>query len=325
MKKFSIGIILLLTALTANAEITSTDAAEFLLHNPAKKYKLPDKINITSVEALTNPMFSSNENIKFQQGLQNFKVLQNLSNRGNPYAAYNVGMYMMLNKDKLGFDFSEVLLQFKKASDQGVLDAKYSLALIYQQQFLEVSTLVNTKDKSQIRLSEKEKKELKKQIKVDGGKFKKIAHQYILELAQLGHEKSFLASCNSYITGEILRPSIINAAICYNNSIRIYETPIAYGRLAKIYFDAPDFNDLEFERKGISLAQIGTKKGDTYAMTILGKQLIYPNYPDNSNIELGIKLIKGAAAHGDPIAIDYMRSYFDDAGRLLRQPNNPSQ
>ena len=95
--------------------------------------------------------------------------------------------------------------------------------------------------------------------------------------------------------------------------------------MAKIYFDGPDFNDVEFERKGMSLAQTGAEKGDTYAMAILGKQLIYPRHLAYSNIELGTQLIKTAAAHGDPIAIDYMRSLFDGAGRLLRQPNKPSQ
>lgn len=325
MKRLAFGIVLLLTALNVNAEITQAQAASFLIHNPAQKYKLPNTVNRTSVEALTPPMFSLNEKVKFSQGLQNFKVLQNLSNRGNSYAAYNVGLYMMLNKSKLGFDFSEVLVQLKKASDQGVLDAKYSLALIYQQQFMEVSSLVNTENKAALKLSKKEELELKNQIKADADEFKKIGQQYVLELAQLGHEKAFLASCNSYITGDFLKRSVLNAAVCYDNAIRIYDSHIAYGRLAKIYFDAPDFATPQFEQKGIDLAKVGAEKGDTYAMTILGKQLIYPNYLAYSNIDLGTQLIQGAAAHGDPIALDYMRSLFDGSGRLLRQPNKPSE
>lgn len=325
MKKILVGTIFLLTALAAQAGVPSSDAASFLLQHPAPKYKLPDTAAITSVEELTKPMFSLYEKVKFIEGLKNFQILQNLSNRGNPYAAYNVGIYMMLNREKLGFKFSDALLQLKKASDQNVVDAKYALALIYQQRSIEVSTLVNTADQHQIILSPKEQIELNKQIKKDEIQFKNIANQYLLELAQLGHEKSFLAACNFYITGEVLKRNFLNAAICYDNAIRIYDQSVAYARLAKIYFDAPDFDEAVFEKKGMSLAETGARKGDTYAMAILGKQLIFPKFSGHSNIEMGTQLIQAAAAYGDPIGIDYMRLYFDKSGKLLIQPNKPIQ
>lgn len=313
-------------ATNTKADISPSQADYFLIKNPAHKYKMPKTNNVMRVEALAAPMFSSDDNIRYGQGLQNFKVLRNLAlNDNNPYALYNVGMYIMLTKHKLNFELSDALLYLKRASDLGVLEAKYALALIYQSQFFEVSTLVNTENKNPLSMSTKAKEELAKQIDVDAQKFKKISNQYILEAAQKGFEKAFLLACSSYITGDLLPKNTIKAAICYDNAVRFYDSPIAYGRLAKIYFDSPEFDGYEFESKGIELAKKGMQKNDAYSMAILGKQLIYPKHLPYSNSELGIKMIQGSAAIGEPIAIKYSRDFFDGSGRLLRQPTKPEE
>lgn len=308
------------------AQITPSQADSFLLNTPAYKYKLPQSDNLARIEALAAPMFSSVESTRYGQGFQNFQVLLNRAkNENEPYALYNVGMYMMLNKDKINFKLSEALVYLNKASELGVVDAKYALALIYRSQFMEVSTLVNTENKNPLKLSTSAKKELQQQISKDADAFKQVAQQYILEAARLGHEKAFLMSCTSYQTGEFLPKNNQKAAVCYNNAIRYYDSSSAYGLLAKIYFSDPVFDSFEYETKGVELAKKGMEKNDSYAMAILGKQLVYPKHLNYSNAEVGVKLIQAAAAIGEPTGISYARQYLDGAGRLLVQPTKPAE
>lgn len=320
------GILIGLASINLHAEITPAQAEVFLLKTPAHKYEFPKNNSVMRIEALAQPMFSSDDSVRYGQGLQNFKVLMNLiKNEDNPYALYNVGMYMMLNKNKLNFELSEALIYLKKASDLGVIDARYALALIYQSQFIEVSTLVNTENKNPLSMSNKAKAELKQQIAKDGDNFKALANQYILQAAQKGYEKAFLLSCASYITGDFLPKNTVKAALCYDNARRFYDSPKAYGQLARLYFEDPNFDSYEFESKGIELAKMGMAKNDAYSMALLGRQLLYPRHQSYSNMEVGVKLIQGAAAVGEPIGIKFSREFLDGSGRLLRQPTKPQE
>ena len=296
----------MLISFPVSATITTKEADYALLMAPATKYIQPKLVAYTTVEAYTKTMFSDNEKIRISSGFQNYKVVKNLADMGNPYAQYNASLYRIINQKYFDFEFGESLLLMKKAADAGVLDAKYSLGMLYQSRSLEISKLLNTHDYNL------------KEINKNSQRLLDLSYQYVLEAAFKGHEPSFMMSCNLYVRGVFLERSSKKAGLCYANAIRNYQAPAAYGILEKLYFDDPVFATAEYERAGFELAKTGALLGDTFAMSVLGLQMIYPEYSKPYDTERGIQLIKGAYAFNDPTAILYAKTYFDGSWRLLK-------
>ncbi|OIH12072.1 hypothetical protein A7M79_00875 [Acinetobacter baumannii] len=308
----------------ADISITRQMADYFLLKAPTRKYENPKRPNYQLVDSLTDALYDSNEKIRLSRGYQHYKQLRKMAENANSYAAYHSAMYMIQNKDQLGFSIREALVLLKQASDSGILDAKYALSVIYDHRSEDIATLINLPQaKEGKKLSKAQTVKIKEQIKVDADSLKKIGIQYTLELAQSGYAKSFYRACGYYLTGDYLEQSIAKASMCYGKAISAYDVPEAYGRLAKIYFDANLYDTLEYEKKGFELAEQGMQKGDDYAMAVLGKQLIYPKHVSYSNPDLGLVILKKAEAQGSAIASDYIKKYFDGSGRLIRPSTKP--
>lgn len=315
MKKLITSIVFFLS-IPAYANISTKEADYSLLTHPPTKYVQPDVVAYNIVENYTKPMFSQNEKLRIGTGYQHYKVVKNLADTGNPYAQYNASLFRMLNEQYFEFDLPESLLMMKKSADAGVLDAKYSLAMIYQKRSLEISKLLNEANIQ---------KDNEAEINNNASRLVDIANQYILEGAQKGHEKSYMMACNFYVRGQYLEKNSRKAAMCYENAIKVFKAPAAYGILAKIYFDDPLFESLAYEKQGMLFAKTGALLGDTFAMSILGMRLIYPKFIDYSDSEIGTELVKAAFQNGDPTAKIYAKQYFDGSWRLLRKPNKPSR
>lgn len=313
MKKYLTSILFFFT-IPVYANISTKEADYGLLTVPPAQYVQPHVVAYNLVENYTKPMFSKSEKLRLGLGYQNYKVVKNLADTGNPYAQYNAALYRILNEDYFEFDLPESLLMMKKAADSGVLDAKYSLAMIYQRRSLEISKLLNVA---------KNQKNNEAEINNNANRLVDIGTQYVIEGAQKGHEKSFMMACNFYVRGHYLEKNSIKAAMCYENAVKVFKAPAAYGILAKIYFDDPHFDSLEYEKQGITLAKTGALLGDTFAMSILGLRLIYPKFIDYSDAETGTELIKAAFQHEDPTAKTYAQKYFDGSWRLLMPPIKP--
>lgn len=311
-----------LTSINTFANYTPSEAASFLQHNLPRVQADTHSKKYPYVEGLLEPMFSTNKKVAESQGYRNYLNVLNYANQGNPYASYNAGIYMMLNKEKFNFELTDILILLKKGSDGGIFDSKYSLALIYMNKAEDVAEILN-KPQESVKTTEKDKKDRVAIIKRDAGRFRELSQQYILELASKGHEKAFLMACNYYVRGEFLPQDSLQAAVCYNNAVKGFNSNVAMGMLVKLYFDDPTFSGIEFEKKGIDLAKKASHKGNTYAMALLGKQLIYPKNLPYSDVEAGTKFLKMAANSGDELAISYMAKYFDGAGRLFIRPVKP--
>lgn len=313
--------LLLLSSVAAHADITPVQAERFLLFNPPQPIKDPAKVKYAAVEKLVGPMFSTDLSMRYGRGYTHFLNLKNMADQGNPYAAYNVALYMLINREKFKFDYMQTLLYLKQAKDGDIADAKYSLALIYQNQFTEVARMINPL------ASEQDKPSQKHQLTVqeDGKRLQHLSQQYILELSAMGHNKAYLSACNLYATGIYLPKDAVRAAMCYDNAIRVFDSMPAKSMLVQLYFSDPAFDSPVFEKRGVELAQKAVRLGDTRMMAILGRQLIYPKYLDYADVEAGSALIQSAAAQGDELAQRYLREYFDGSGRLLIRPSKPVQ
>lgn len=317
MKKFALGLLFLSSAVSA--EMSQQVADKFLIHNPVKPLVSKNNAYATQAESLAKAMFTGPYELRTTQGMQNYKVLLNYAKTGNPYASYNVGMYMVVHEGKFGFKLTDALLHLKIASDGGVDDAKYALALLYLNRADEISGLIQENSKSrgtghmltQVNLNN------------DAQKLKQISYQYIMELASIGYQKAFLMGCNFYAKGQYLKQDLMNAALCYNNAIKTYNSSEAMGLLAKIYFQDKNFDSREFELKGIELANKASQMGDAYAMALLGKQFIYPKYLPVSDVKTGTALIFGSAESGNELGVTYKRQFFDGSGRLIVRPPKP--
>lgn len=310
--KYLTLVTLALAPIVSNAEITPEQANRFLTIQPpmAMKNTLPKQYR--DLESMAKVMFFSDQKENAEQGYKNYLVMKNKADMNNPYAAYNVGVYQAIHQSKLKFDYKTTLLYLKKGADGGVDESKYALALIYANKSDEVSKIINTGSRLQ-------GESFSAEVERNGRQLRELSHQYILELAKKGHERAFLMACNYYVRGEYLEKSIEKAALCYNNAINVFDSGVARGLLAKIYFDSGYFNSIEFEKLGIELSKKAVEQNNVYAMVNLGKQLIHPRYASNSNIETGRLLLQGAAAHGDKVALDFLIKNFDDEGRL-KQP-----
>lgn len=288
-------------------------AEKILIHSPspAMSKKIPPQYK--DIEQLAVAMFSSDKKISLGEGYKNYLIVKNKADLSNPYASYNVGLYQIINRSFLKVDYNESLLYLKLAADGGIDDAMYSLALIYLNNTDEVAASINGPELIQS-LRHKDV------INEDKKRLREIGQQYVLDLARRGHEKAFMTACNFYTTGQIVTRSINNAALCYNNAINIFDSSIAKGLLAKIYFEVPEFNSIEFERLGVELSKQAATQGNMYAMVNLGKQLIKPNHIGRENVGLGVELLQNAAAHGDERAMDLLTQYLGDDG-VLRMKN----
>lgn len=312
IKNFRLMALSVLAATSLNAmagDLTPMTAERFLLHEPphAKSKELPQQYK--DIERLTPQMFSSNQAVRMGDGYRNYLVLKNRADLKHPYAAYNVGLYQIVNREALGVSYTDSLLYLKMAADGGVDDALYSLALIYTNNTDQVAKVINGSDLQQnVRMDEV--------IESDKKRFRELGQEYILTLAQRGHERGFMVACNYFTTGQFFEKDITKAALCYNNAVKVFNSNIAKGLLAKIYFDVPEFDSLEFEKLGIQLSREAAAQGNVYAMVNLGKQLIMPKHIGRGTVDIGVRLLQGAAAQGDERAIELLRKHLGEDGVL---------
>lgn len=293
---------------TAHA-ITPNEAKDFLLYSPPHAMNKGVPSHYKNIEQLTAAMFSKDKTIRLGEGYRNYLTVKNQADLRNPYASYNVGLYQIINRETLKTNYSESLVYLKLASDGGIDDAMYSLALIYLNNTDQVANIINAGDIVK-------GGQYEKVIAEDKQKFKELGQQYILALAHKGHEKAFMTACNFFATGQYLEREITSAALCYNNAVKLFDSNIAKGLLAKIYFDVPEFDSIEFERLGIQLSKEAAAKGNVYAMVNLGERLIRPRHVPRDQVEAGVSLLRNAAAHGDDRAIALLNKYLGDDGVL---------
>lgn len=304
------------------ADITPKQAEKYLLFTPPNPIHDDSKNKYSAVEKLVGPMFSPDLAVRYGQGYTRFLNVKNLADKGNPYAAYNTALYMLINREKFKFDYMQTLIYLKRAKDGDIADAKFALALIYMNQFDEVAKLINSQW-SGASQTKQQKQAWEQGIKADTERLQHLSQQFILELAAMGHEKAYLHACNFYLSGVFLPKGSVMAAMCYDNAVRVFDSVAAKGLLLQLYFSDPAFNSLEFEQRGVALAKKVVVEGNARAMAVLGRQLIYPRHLPYSDPESGTALIQSAAAQGDELAHEYLQQYFDGAGRLLIRPTKP--
>lgn len=298
--------------LIAHADITPKQAETFLLQAPPKVLNTQVPKHYQTVERLTKAMFSNTAAERHGEGYRNYLIVKNYADLRNPYAAYNAGLYQVINRDKFGFKYTESLLYLKLAADGGVPDAKFALAQIYLNNTDEIAKLING-------LSRLKGVDRNSAVVEDKQKFKALGQQYVLELAQQGHEKAYMTACNFYASGQYLQQDTIKAAVCYNNAIKSFDSSVAKSLLAKLYFEAPQFTDIEYERKGIEISKEAAAKGNMYAIVNLAKQLMKPNHAENLHLDIGLRMLQNAAAHGDEKAIDYLAQHLGEDGVMKAQ------
>ncbi len=308
-RKVAFSLLAIVSMGSSAATITPEKAKDKLLFSPPTAMSKSIPVHYQDIERLTKEMFSADLAVRYGVGHRNYQTLKNKADLNNPYAAYNVGLYQIINRAKFGFNYSDSLIYLKRAADGGIHDAMYSLALIYLNNSDEVAKAINGPDWLQDARYSKAISEDKKQ-------FRALGRQYIISLALNGHEKAFMTACNLFAKGEYFDRDIESAALCYNNAIKLFDSSIAKGLLAKIYFDVPQFDSKEFEQLGIKLSKEAASQGSVYAMVNLGKQLIHPKHLGREHVGVGVQLLQSAAAHGDERAIQILTEYLGEDGVL---------
>lgn len=289
--------------------ITPEKAKEKLLYSPPTAMSKSIPAHYQNIERLTKPMFSSDRLVRYSSGYENYLALKNKADLRNPYAAYNVGLYQIINREKFGFNYSDSLIYLKLAVDGGIHDAMYSLAIMYLNNSDDVAKAINGPELIK-------GASYQKMIAEDKKQFRALGQQYILHLALNGHEKAYMTACNFFTKGEYFEKDVTSAALCYHNAIKVFDSSIAKGLLAKIYFDVPQFDSKEFEQLGIDLSKQAASQGSIYATVNLGKQLINPKHIGREHVGIGVQLLQGAAAHGDERAIAILKEYLGEDGVL---------
>lgn len=315
-------IIVLLSFISTLAQADNVKMAErFLLLSPSAAYSEDTQNKHLAAARLSEPMFSSDPNIRHGRGYNHYINMVELADKGDPYAAYAVAQYMLSNQEKFNFAYLKSLLYLKKAKDAGIADAKFTLAMAYINRSNGIAKLLN-QDLAGAK-NQKDVAVFERLVTKDAEQLKRMGLEFILELAAQGHRQGFVFACNFYVTGEYLPKSSWNAAMCYDNAIRIHQSASARRILVQLYLQDPAFNNKDFEIKAIGLAQEAVKAGDVRAMALLGLRLIYPIHLDFCDPEAGAALIHSAAIQGDELALQYQRQYFDGSNRLLIKPTKP--
>lgn len=306
----------------AYADISPQQADSFLLINPPKKIAENPVPKSPAVERLLEPMFSPDLSIRYGRGYTHYLNMLKLAEKGDAHAAYNAALYMLVNREKFNFDYTRILMLLKVAKDAGHIEAKHTLALMYLNQNSEIAKLINQPDTDN-KLSKKNLEQIQQVVQKDSERLHHLSQQFILELASAGHEKAFLSACSLYVTGSYLPKDPVRAAMCYNHAMTTFKSPIAKGLLVQLYFNDKNFNSLDFEKKGVRLAQEAVLEGNVRAMAVLGYQLIYPKHLPYADVDAGVALLTSAAAQGDDFAQNIMRQNFDGNGNLLMRPYKP--
>lgn len=235
---------------------------------------------LRDIDLLQKKMFVKNLD---QESEDSYKKMRVLANKDRSLAMYYTGLYMMKYQKDFGFDQVQAIALVKKAADLGEPLAQELIGTLYQDKTTSILNDLN--------LSESEYASQQKSLK-------EIGESFTIKAARNGLEKSYLRVCNLLLTGtENIRQDVKKSANCYSNEIQVFNTPIAYGLLASLYLEAPEFRNKDSETKGRLVAFNGTQLGDTLSMTVLGQNFIHPKFLD-SDILKGKELIDFAIKNG---------------------------